>query len=678
MKRRTFLAGAATAAAAGTVQRMIRPAAAAETDANRPYNVIDTHLHIFNTNNDLPAHFGGISRQWATVEKTVEALRRGGVSKAFLISYTCMDIRRDLIGRVDPIESLPLYSKQYMIDAWKQHPDLFHWFTDGVDPSRPGYLEQLKKDLDLGAAGVKILSAFHGYLPDNPGFFPVYEMCRRYNRPVIIDGSFWYMNRGNYLIPYKEPAERLNLCRTIESYCKTLEDVLKAFPTVAFSLTHAGTASQMSDYDVIYRLMAEHPNAYCDIAAAIGCGPQWLQQLVKAVGPRKVMYGTDWPYWDVGADSYRTGGRRWSMVTDDCPELSDADKRLILAGNAERFLRNELADPEADHSAAPARKIAQQALDIHHRYPAILIHDHNPVAPDVPKMLAGGVTGKVYQFALDVIPCLQLHDSIAQREGWAYMSLASLEKATETILNDPDHLMMALTAADFEQAHREGKVAVMFGSEGGKLLEGDIKWLQFFHKRGLRELQLTWAGPNQIVERGGPTGNGLTDFGRAVVRECNRLGIIVCLTHITQQAFDEVIDLTEKPPILSHEALGVGVDESAVKKLGTKGGVLGIHFYVTYLRPRPTPEKVVEQVDRIAQTAGIETVALGGDFFPTEGAWGDLQRAQGTTDMVWALPDICYLGRITEALLTHKYSEEDVAKILGGNFLRVCQNVFGA
>jgi membrane dipeptidase len=106
--------------------------------------------------------------------------------------------------------------------------------------------------------------------------------------------------------------------------------------------------------------------------------------------------------------------------------------------------------------------------------------------------------------------------------------------------------------------------------------------------------------------------------------------------------------------------------------------VVGVHFYSSYLGRIPTVRQVADQVDSIAQVAGIETVALGCDFFPTEGAWGDFQRAQGAKEIAWAVPDIGQLIRVTEALLARRYAEDDVRKVLGGNFLRVCQDVFGA
>jgi membrane dipeptidase len=234
--------------------------------------------------------------------------------------------------------------------------------------------------------------------------------------------------------------------------------------------------------------------------------------------------------------------------------------------------------------------------------------------------------------------------------------------------------MLALRADDFLRAKQEGKVAILIGVEGAKLLEGKLDNLRMFHGLGLRELQLRWAVPNQIVER-----DELTGFGVEVVRECQKLGIVVDLTHIPSAAYYRAIELLEKPPIVSHGAAGGrDLDDKQLKALASRRGVLGLHFYSSYLGPRPTVDRVVEQVDYVAQTVGIETVGLGVDFFPTTGDWGDFQRAQGTTDISWAVPDIGQMRRVTDALARRNYSDADVSGVLGGNFLRVCREVFGS
>ena len=107
------------------------------------------------------------------------------------------------------------------------------------------------------------------------------------------------------------------------------------------------------------------------------------------------------------------------------------------------------------------------------------------------------------------------------------------------------------------------------------------------------------------------------------------------------------------------------------------GGIIGIHFYITYLGENPTPDNVIDQMDRIASLVGIDAVALGCDFFPNKGAWAEMQYAQGAKNLAWAINDIGQLEKVTEAMITRNYSENDIIKVLGGNFLRVCRDVFG-
>src|SRR5262249_45735886 len=107
------------------------------TRQNKRYRIIDTHVHIFNTHTNLPAHFkrlGNVVYDMANAEAAVNALRRGGVDKAFLISYSSVDIHQQMPKGIDPKSLLPLYSKEYAIATWKKYPDLFYWFPDHIDP----------------------------------------------------------------------------------------------------------------------------------------------------------------------------------------------------------------------------------------------------------------------------------------------------------------------------------------------------------------------------------------------------------------------------------------------------------------------------------------------------------------------------------------------------------------
>ncbi|PIU60832.1 MAG: hypothetical protein COS85_22460 [Armatimonadetes bacterium CG07_land_8_20_14_0_80_59_28] len=305
----------------------------------------------------------------------------------------------------------------------------------------------------------------------------------------------------------------------------------------------------------------------------------------------------------------------------------------------------------------------------------IVMHDHNPIAADLPKMQAGGVTAKVYQVEADVEIGAKFQSSAELFEGWADRGMKGMDAALRDIEANSEVCCLALTAADIERAKGQGKVAILLGAEGGKLLEGELSLLEEFHRRGLRELQLTWAFPNQLAREG-----ELTAFGRQVVRECARLGIIVDLTHLPERAFHQVLELTEKPVIVSHGAARgctTDLDDERLRALAECGGVLGIHFYSSYLGESPTPEKVASQVDYIANLVGIDHVGLGVDFFPTDGPWREFQLAQGTKNIEWAIADMSQMPRITEALMQRGYRDVEIGKVLGLNFLRVCREVFG-
>jgi membrane dipeptidase len=249
-----------------------------------------------------------------------------------------------------------------------------------------------------------------------------------------------------------------------------------------------------------------------------------------------------------------------------------------------------------------------------------------------------------------------------------------MENALDEIEANLGRCKLAKTVTDIQAAFEEGGVAILLGTEGAHWLEGSVKPLRLFHRLGLRELQLTWDTPNELV----PDGH-LSGFGLNVISECARLGIIVDVTHIPQQAFYEVMEVSERPVIVSHgTACGVTEDleDEQIQALAATGGLLGVHFYTTYLGPSPGPEDVVRQIEYIAEIAGIDHVALGADFFPTEGAWRDLQVAQGTTELEWAIPDMSEMPRITECMVERGFSALDVQKVLGKNFLRVCEQVF--
>lgn len=312
---------------------------------------------------------------------------------------------------------------------------------------------------------------------------------------------------------------------------------------------------------------------------------------------------------------------------------------------------------------------------LHQRSPVIVMHDHRPIAEDLPLMRAGGVTAKVYQIGVDVEIGRDSAASAATFDGWAKRTLVSMMEAIRAVEEHKDIAMIALTAADIKRAKREGKIAILLGVEGGKLLEGELLLLEAFHRLGLRELQLTWAYPNQLAQQG-----RLTSFGKEVVAECARLGLIVDVTHIPEEAFYDVMALTRRPVIVSHgaaKAVRTDLADGRIKAIAQTGGVIGIHFYSAYLGTPPTLGAFCDHVGYIAELVGIDHVGLGVDFFPTTGPWRDFQIAQGTTDISWAIPDLGAMPLVTEALVQRGFKDGDIEKVLGLNFLRVCREVFG-
>lgn len=313
---------------------------------------------------------------------------------------------------------------------------------------------------------------------------------------------------------------------------------------------------------------------------------------------------------------------------------------------------------------------------LHQKSLVIAMHDHRPIAEDLPLMRAGGVTAKVYQIGVDVEIGRECAASAGKREGWVKRSLVGMMKAVRDVEEHPDMALLARSASDIERAKQTGKIAILLGVEGGNLLEGELSLLHAFHRLGLRELQLAWAFPNQLVQ-----GERLTPFGKAGVMECAKLGLIVDVTHLPGPAFEEVMAITQRPVIVSHGAakgVRTDLDDARIRAIARTGGVVGVHFYSAYLGTPPTLSALCDQIAYIAKLTGIEHVGLGVDFFPTTGVWRDFQLVQGTTDISWAIPDFGSMPLVTEELAQRGFRDSDIEKVLGLNFLRVCREVFGA
>jgi len=287
-----------------------------------------------------------------------------------------------------------------------------------------------------------------------------------------------------------------------------------------------------------------------------------------------------------------------------------------------------------------------------------------------------------------------------------------------------DRMMMAFSVADIERAHKQHKLAALMGIEGGHSIENDIHLLRSYYRLGVRYMTLSWSNTNEWADSSGDINdpkvqhhNGLTDFGKQVVLEMNRLGMIVDISHVADKTFWDTIATTKAPVIASHSSARALTDaprnmtDDMLRAMTKNGGVVQVNFFsgfddqnfwnaakaqrkesdaavaayiehqkaagkpVTYIEvdrierewmakiPRPPLKSLIDNIDRIAKVAGIDHVGLGSDFDGVSGA---------TPKGIDSAAD---LPKITQSLLDRGYSAEDIRKILGGNTLRVFREV---
>src|SRR2546425_2725046 len=307
---------------------------------------------------------------------------------------------------------------------------------------------------------------------------------------------------------------------------------------------------------------------------------------------------------------------------------------------------------------------------------------------------------------------------------FAQHTLDLIDSVYEQAARHPDRMMMAYSVADIERAHKEKKLAALMGIEGGHSIENDIRLLRDFYRLGVRYMTLSWSNTNEWADSSGDINdpkiehhNGLTDFGRQVVVEMNRLGMMIDVSHVADKTFWDAIATTKAPIIASHSSARAltnhprNMTDDMLRAMTKNGGVVMVNFYsgfldenyrkaaeaqkkdadaavadniakhraagqpVNYLDsdrierewtakiPRPPFKSLIDHIDHIAKVAGVDHVGLGSDFDGVAGA------------MPEGIDSAADLPKITQALLDRGYSAEDIRKILGGNLLRAFSEV---
>ncbi len=308
---------------------------------------------------------------------------------------------------------------------------------------------------------------------------------------------------------------------------------------------------------------------------------------------------------------------------------------------------------------------------------------------------------------------------------YARRTLVLIDAVKQQVAKHPNDMMLATSPEDIEKAHREHKLAALMGIEGGHSIEDSLALLRDYYDLGVRYMTLTWSNSNGWADSSGDvddpnvphTKDGLSEFGKDVVYEMNRLGMMVDVSHVADQTFYRALIISRAPVIASHSGARAICDaprnmtDDMLRQVALHDGVVQVNFYSAFVSqayrnaqraqkpevdkaiadlkakaqaegrqltydeiskvqrdfadriPRPPLSDLIDQIDHIAKIAGVDHVGLGSDFDGVDG-----QTPQG-------MDSPADFPKITAALMERGYSAEDCRKILGGNLLRVFREV---
>ena len=367
-----------------------------------------------------------------------------------------------------------------------------------------------------------------------------------------------------------------------------------------------------------------------------------------------------------------------------------------------------------DDIPARARKIASEAIGIDSHIDTvqrILVMDEDLARRwevghvDIPRLHEGGTHA----------PFFALWVPVYFPGAEAVRRTLDLRDAMETLFEaHKDKIELATTASDIERIVKSKKIAAFLTVEGGHTIDDDLRVLRMYYQLGIRSMTLTHSRNNNWADSATdkPVHNGLTDFGKEVVREMNRLGMVVDVSHVADKTFFDALEVTTKPVMLTHSSMRAisdvprNVTDEMLWALAKNGGVVGITFGEGFVNPKdadalraaieiettaPTMngralddyaaqdvrklfgtrvkvaasvEDVADHIDHAVKIAGIDHVGIGSDF-------------DGVSGPPNGLDDVSRMPALIAALLERGYSDRDLKKILGENTLRVIREVTG-
>ena len=246
---------------------------------------------------------------------------------------------------------------------------------------------------------------------------------------------------------------------------------------------------------------------------------------------------------------------------------------------------------------------------------------------------------------------------------------------------------------EIQEARERGRIAFLITMEGIEPLGDDLNQLRVFYELGVRSIGLTHARTNAgghggIFAASGSSREGLTAFGREVVLECDRLGVIVDLAHINPAGFDEVLTIATKPPIVSHTNvrryydIERNISDEQIKMIGERRGVIGVNsILVSPRKEESTLDRYVDHIEHIANLIGIESIGIGFDFFEfIYSQWPESRQKQlavkfATPHFIPELTNHSHARNLTRKLVERGFSDADIEKILRENWLRIFEEL---
>lgn len=373
--------------------------------------------------------------------------------------------------------------------------------------------------------------------------------------------------------------------------------------------------------------------------------------------------------------------------------LGESPSAPIVSKEAEKLHRTSIViDGHNDLPEALRNKGASgfEKYDLTHPQP-----DFNT---DIPRLRRGGVGAQFWVAFTEA--------ATAKTNYSAHVTLEQIDLIHRMIARYPETFELATTADDIERIHRKGKIASLIGVEGGHSIENSLGLLRIYHRLGARYMTLTHADSLDWADAATdkPRAGGLNAFGREVVREMNRLGMLVDISHVAPSTMNAALDVSRAPLIASHSsAFAVAahprnIPDDVLRRIRENGGVVMVNFYSGFVVPESArmmtnmfdverdihakypnakeAQKVIEEywkahpvipgtvkdvadhIDHVVKVAGIDHAGLGSDY-------------DGVETMPTDLRDVSCYPVITQELLNRGYKAEDIKKILGQNLLRI-------